>query len=69
MHVPTFEGIHIFKANKIVIEPKEQNLLSSGELIHSYLILFKSTLSAEQHPNGLFHGKSWFEKESFKIYR
>ena len=37
-HVPTFEGIHIFKANKIVIEKlKEQkNLLSSGELIHSY---------------------------------
>ncbi len=37
-HVPTFEGIHIFKANKVVIEKlKEQkNLLSSGELIHSY---------------------------------
>ncbi len=37
-HVPTFEGIHIFKSNKIVIEKlKEQkNLLSSGELIHSY---------------------------------
>ena len=37
-HVPTFEGIHIFKANKIVIEKlKEQKkLLSSGELIHSY---------------------------------
>ena len=37
-HVPMFEGIHIFKANKIVIEKlKEQNkLLSNGELIHSY---------------------------------
>ena len=37
-HVPTFEGIHIFKANKIVIEKlKEQKkLLSSGELVHSY---------------------------------
>ena len=37
-HVPMFEGTHIFKANKIVIEKlKEQNkLLSNGELIHSY---------------------------------
>ena len=37
-HVPIFEGIHIFKANKIVIEKlKEQNkLLSNGELVHSY---------------------------------
>ena len=37
-HVPTFEGIHIFKANKIVIEKlKEQKkLLFSGELVHSY---------------------------------
>ncbi len=37
-HVPFFEGIHIFKANKIVIEKlKEQKkLLSNGELIHSY---------------------------------
>jgi len=37
-HVPTFEGIHIFKANKIVIEKlKEQNkLLFNGELVHSY---------------------------------
>jgi len=37
-NVPVFEGIHIFKANKIVIEKlKEQKtLLSSGELIHEY---------------------------------
>jgi len=37
-HVPTFEGIHIFKANKIIIEKlKEQKkLLTSGELVHSY---------------------------------
>ncbi len=37
-HVPVFEGIHIFKANKLVIEKlKEQRkLLSNGELIHSY---------------------------------
>tara|TARA_Y100001970_G_scaffold288792_1_gene417066 strand:+ start:2913 stop:5630 length:2718 start_codon:yes stop_codon:yes gene_type:complete len=37
-NVPLFEGIHIFKANTIVIEKlKEQkNLLSNGELIHSY---------------------------------
>ncbi len=37
-HVPMFEGTHIFKANKIIIEKlKEQNkLLSNGELIHSY---------------------------------
>jgi len=37
-HVPTFEGIHIFKANKIVIEKlKEQKkLLFNGELVHSY---------------------------------
>ncbi len=37
-HVPSFEGIHIFKANKIIIEKlKEQKkLLASGELIHSY---------------------------------
>jgi len=37
-HVPTFEGMHIFKANKIVIEKlKEQKkLLSTGELVHSY---------------------------------
>ena len=37
-HVPFFEGLHIFKANKTIIEKlKEQkNLLSSGELIHSY---------------------------------
>ena len=37
-HVPSFEGIHIFKANKIIIEKlKEQKkLLANGELIHSY---------------------------------
>ena len=37
-HVPLFEGVHIFKANKIIIEKlnEQKNLLSSGELIHSY---------------------------------
>jgi len=37
-HVPTFEGTHIFKANKIIIEKlKEQKkLLANGELVHSY---------------------------------
>jgi len=37
-NLPLFEGIHIFKANPIVIEKlKEQKkLLSNGELIHSY---------------------------------
>ena len=37
-NVPLFEGIHIFKANPIVIEKlKEQKkLLKNGELIHSY---------------------------------
>ena len=37
-NVPLFEGIHIFKANPIVIEKlkKEKKLLKSGELIHSY---------------------------------
>ncbi len=37
-NVPQFEGIHIFKANKIVVEKlKEQkNLLASGELVHEY---------------------------------
>ena len=37
-HVPSFEGIHIFKANKIIIEKlKEQKkLLTNGELVHSY---------------------------------
>ncbi|GIR01000.1 MAG: hypothetical protein CM15mP10_0630 [Actinomycetota bacterium] len=37
-NVALFEGIHIFKANPIVIDKlKEQkNLLSDGELIHSY---------------------------------
>ena len=37
-HVKLFNGIHIFKANPIVIEKlKEQkNLLFNGELVHSY---------------------------------
>ncbi len=37
-YVPKFESIHIFKANKIIIEnlKEQKNLLSSGELIHSY---------------------------------
>ena len=37
-NIPLFEGIHIFKANKLVIEKlKEQkNLLANGELVHSY---------------------------------
>ncbi len=37
-HVSLFEGIHIFKANPLIIEKlKEQKkLLSSGELLHSY---------------------------------
>ena len=37
-NVPLFEGIHIFKANPIVIEKlKDQGkLLKNGELIHSY---------------------------------
>ena len=37
-NVSLFEGIHIFKANPVVIEKlkKQKNLLSNGELIHSY---------------------------------
>tara|TARA_B100001121_G_scaffold4790_1_gene4184 strand:+ start:2025 stop:4745 length:2721 start_codon:yes stop_codon:yes gene_type:complete len=37
-NVPLFEGTHIFKANPLIIEKlkKQQNLLSNGELIHSY---------------------------------
>jgi isoleucyl-tRNA synthetase len=37
-NIPLFEGIHIFKANPVIIEKlKEQKkLLSSGELVHSY---------------------------------
>ena len=37
-NVPLFEGTHIFKANKIIIEKlKEQKkLLASGELVHDY---------------------------------
>ena len=37
-NVSLFEGLHIFKANPVVIEKlKEQkNLLSNGELVHSY---------------------------------
>ncbi len=37
-NVPLFEGIHIFKANSIVIDKlKEQKkLLSNGDLVHSY---------------------------------
>ena len=37
-HIPQFEGLHIFKANKIVIEKLSdaKNLLSNGKLNHSY---------------------------------
>ena len=37
-HVLNFEGIHIFKANPIVIEKlkNEKNLLANGKLNHSY---------------------------------
>ncbi len=37
-NIPNFEGIHIFKANPIVIEKlkSEKNLLSNGKLNHSY---------------------------------
>ena len=37
-HIPVFEGTHIFKANKIIIDKlKEQNkLLANGKLNHSY---------------------------------
>ena len=37
-NVSLFEGLHIFKANPVVIEKlKDQNkLLSNGELVHSY---------------------------------
>ena len=37
-HIPEFKGLHIFKANKVIIEKLEEqkNLLSSGELVHSY---------------------------------
>ena len=37
-NVALFEGIHIFKANPIVIEKlkKQKKLLSNGELVHSY---------------------------------
>ena len=57
-----FEGIHIFKANKIIIEKlKEQKkLLASGELVHSIpsFLAFKSTFgSSELHHNGLFQWK------------
>ena len=37
-NVPLFEGVHIFKANNIVIEKlsEQKNLLAKGELLHSY---------------------------------
>ena len=37
-NIPNFEGIHIFKANPIVIEKlkSEKNLLANGKLNHSY---------------------------------
>jgi len=37
-NLPLFEGIHIFKANPIVIEKlaEQKKLLSNGELVHSY---------------------------------
>ncbi len=37
-HVSLFEGLHIFKANPIVIEKlkDQKKLLSNGELLHSY---------------------------------
>ncbi len=37
-HVPIFEGTHIFKANKIIVDKlKEQKkLLANGELVHQY---------------------------------
>ncbi len=36
--IPLFKGMHIFKANSLVIEKlkNEKNLLANGELIHSY---------------------------------
>ena len=36
--IPLFKGIHIFKANNLVIEKlkNEKNLLANGELVHSY---------------------------------
>ncbi len=36
--IPAFKGVHIFKANSLVIEKlkNEKNLLSNGELTHSY---------------------------------
>jgi len=36
--IPEFKGMHIFKANSLVIEKlkKEKNLLANGELVHSY---------------------------------
>ena len=57
-NVSLFEGIHIFKANPIVIEKlKEQKkLLKNGELVIPILILGdqKHHWFIEQHPNGLF---------------
>jgi len=37
-NVPLFKGVHIFKANKIIIEKLklQKNLLASGELVHQY---------------------------------
>ena len=37
-HIPKFEGIHIFKADEIIIEKlkDKKKLLSNGKLIHSY---------------------------------
>ena len=37
-NIPLFEGMHIFKANKLVIEKlnEQKNLLANGELVHSY---------------------------------
>ena len=37
-HIPKFEGIHVFKADEIIIEKlkDKKKLLSNGKLIHSY---------------------------------
>jgi len=37
-NIPLFKGMHIFKANSLVIEKlkNEKNLLANGELVHSY---------------------------------
>ena len=65
--IKLFEGLHIFKANNLIIEKlnEQKNLVTNGKLTHSYppFLEIKSSISSQSNSTMVyFYGKPWVKR-------